>query len=312
MQNTGARPKEKTVKKSKRTDEFGVEKAGDERERNKLCLCKGEKDTLQKFNKENRPKIRRLLEQEYFFKIEKPEDDQEVFSTILSCSCMMRKEDVDLVYLEEEIKKWVQKGRHLCVLDKILNDALDNVQKESQKHTNEELLNKLKELNIKRVDNMISPEARDISDTLGLNTTDKEEVKEMATYVRRMTNKELGGVKREQFKKQPIQPAVCTKISMSDLIAIEENDSDQEAVIPTQELQPKEEMEIDTEEPAAMTKGDLLNETKGKKEKELKSDSFAKRLFKKYAKVIQVCKIIIRYIILILSLTASNHFTFRK
>ena len=96
------------------------------------------------------------------------------------------------------------------------------------------------------------------------------------------------------------------------LIEIEENDSDQEAVIPTQELQPKEEMEIDTEEPAAMTKGDLLNETKGKKEKELKSDSFAKRLFKKYAKVIQVCKIIIRYIILILSLTASNHFTFRK
>ncbi len=284
MENLGARPKEKKkLGKSEVLKNVACEKSGDGRERNKLCQCKDDERNLRNFVQSNRQKIRPLLEQNYFFKVKNDPDNEEILSTIIGCSSKMKKDSDsgDMEYLDKEVRQWVQSGRHTCVLESLLAHALDNVQKESEKHTNEDMLRKLQELKIKKVDNIISPEARHLAETLGLKKTSKEEVKNVAATVRKSTWT-MGPRKRAEFKQQPLEPAEFEKVSISDFLDL----SDEEETMATQEKSQSEEaMEQEDESPAMMTKGDLLRETKGKKENELKRDSVAKQIFNKYKKV---------------------------
>lgn len=281
MQNLGARPKEK--KKSEKTEvpkNVACEKSGDGRERKKMCQCKDDERNLQNFIQSNRQKIHTLLEQNYFFKIGDPDED-EVLSTLISCSSKMTKDNMDMAYLDKEVRQWARSGKHTCVLESLLTQALDNVQKESKKHTNEEMLHKLKDLKIRKVDDIISPEARLLAETLGLNKTSKEEVKNVAANVR-MTHRKIAPKKRAEFEQQPLEPSEFEKISISDFL----EQSEEEEMMATQVKSASEEdMEKDEESPAMMTKGDLLKETKGKSKKELQRDSVAKQIFNKYKKV---------------------------
>ena len=291
-EKTGARPKEKTKKKAKKdnkaSEESGLGNFGDARERNRFCTCQGEENTLQEFNKTNRGKIQALLNQNYFYKIDNSPDDEELMTTILSCSCKMPKNKVDMKHLEQEICRWIDGGRHKCVLEKLLSSATENVEEEAKKHTNEELISKLDQMKLKgkKAELIVSPEARDISDALGLNKT-KEEVIEVVASMRSHLNS-LSKVNREDFKKQPIEPSAANRISVSDLI--QKDSDDEEEMVQTQELKLSEEgMEVEAtggaEPLGILTKGELLAETRGKKEKDLRSDSFAKRVFKNYLKV---------------------------
>ena len=285
----GERPKEKTKKKAKTdnkaSDESGPQKSGDARERNRFCRCQGEENTLEKFNETNRAKIQALLNQNHFYKIAKNPDDEEILTTILSCASKMRKDDVDMKYLEEEIRHWVADGRHTCVLEKLLSAATENVEAEAKKHTNEELISKLDQMKLrgKKTETIVSPEARDISDALGLNKS-KEEVQEVVSNMRSQY-RNLSRLQKEDFKQKPIEPSEVERISVSDLI---QKDSDDEEMVQTQEVRP-ENMELEGAEGGEplklLTKGDILEETKGKREKDIRSDSFARRVFREYIKV---------------------------